>query len=66
MANNPNSVALAEGKCSSSFNIEQVAYQVIAACGGDARAAVIELVAIVRHLADDNNVLASQSSCGLV
>ena len=48
----------------SSFDVGQVADQVIADCGGDARAAVIELVAIVRQLAEDNRALATVSSRG--
>jgi hypothetical protein len=44
--------------------VEQVAEQVIADCGGDPRAAVGELVAIVGVLLEENRALAEAASPG--
>jgi hypothetical protein len=44
--------------------MEEVADQIIADCGGNARAAVVELAAMVHCLADDNRQLMSATSHG--
>jgi hypothetical protein len=44
--------------------MEEVADQIIADYGGNARAAVVELATIVHGLADDNRVLVSETSRG--
>jgi hypothetical protein len=46
--------------------VEQVAEKVIADCGGDPRAAVSELVAIVGALLQENRALAKAASPGYV
>ena len=43
---------------------EAVADHIISECGGDARAVVVELVAIVRHLAEEIRALSAASSPG--
>ena len=44
--------------------IEAIADQIIADCGGDARAAVIELVTLIGALGQENETLAFASSQG--
>jgi hypothetical protein len=44
--------------------VEQLAERIIADCGGDPRAAVSELVAIVAALLEDNRALARAASPG--
>jgi hypothetical protein len=51
---------------SPSFSAEEMADLIIADCAGDARAAVVQLVTIVRHLADENQALAGTASRGVV
>jgi hypothetical protein len=48
------------------LSVEQVAARVIADCGGDPRAAVSELVAIVGALLEENRALARAASPGYV
>ena len=45
---------------------EQTADDIIADCGGDARAAVIELLAIVQSLIHENQTLREAASPGFV
>ncbi len=66
MIDETNSAHIAEGESSASPNVDQVADQIIADCGGDARAAVVELVGLVRHLANQNTALIEASSPGFV
>ena len=47
---------------SPSLSAEEMADRIIADCDGDARAAVVQLVAIVRHLAEDNDRLIGAAS----
>jgi hypothetical protein len=48
------------------LSVEQVAEKVIADCGGNPRATVSELVAIVGALLEDNRALAKAASPGYV
>jgi hypothetical protein len=43
---------------------DTVADHVIAECGGDPRAAVLELVTVVRHLAEEIRMLSAAASPG--
>jgi hypothetical protein len=50
--------------CQSEATLEPIAEQIIASCGGDARAAVIELVSLIGALRRENQSLAASSSPG--
>jgi hypothetical protein len=56
--------AVAEDVPSLSSSIEAIAEQTIAECGGDARAAVVELIGIINHLSEENRALLAASSPG--
>jgi hypothetical protein len=50
--------------CQLEATVEAIAEQIIASCGGDARAAVIELISLIDALRRENQSLAASSSPG--
>jgi hypothetical protein len=48
------------------FDAAGIAEEIIRNCGGDARAAVVELISIVRHLAEEVDRLNAADSPGFV